>query len=534
MHRFWLAATLGFLATPALATLDKLTVTLKQLDSFQSGIFAAGGAEIVAFDASTKRIFVVNASAVTVDVLDARRPDQLDKIASIDASSLGGSANSIAVRDGVLAVAVEANDRQANGVVAFFRSADLKLLNTVMVGALPDMVAFDESGDFVLVANEGEPNDDYNIDPVGSISVIDLRRGVRRARVRNATFEAFNSQIDALRAAGVRIYGPSATVAQDLEPEYITTEGRFAYVTLQEANAIAVVDILRAQVTDIRPLGFKDHSLPGNQFDASDRDNGINIASWPVQGIFSPDAIEAYKFRGQTFLVTANEGDTRAISGFNEEVRVGANAVRLDPTAFPNAAALKNNAALGRLTITNTLGDTDGDGDFDALFVPGARSFSIWTTRGERVFDSGSDFESITANLLPAAFNSNHDEQPSRDSRSDNKGPEPEGLVLGEHLGRTFAFIGLERIGGIMVYDITNPREVEFVEYVNNRNFDVPVCLTDAGGECVASNPAAGDLGPEGLTFVPWFRSPTLRPLLIVGNEISGSTTVYELQLVRR
>ena len=86
---------------------------------------------------------------------------------------------------------------------------------------------------------------------------------------------------------------------------------------------------------------------------------------------------------------------------------------------------------------TRTRGRSDTVADFDALFVPGARSFSIWTARGERVFDSGSDFESITANLLPAAFNSNSGEQPSRDTRSDNKGPEPEGLVLGEHLGRT-------------------------------------------------------------------------------------------------
>ncbi len=335
----------------------------------------------------------------------------------------------------------------------------------------------------------------------------------------------------------MRIYGPGASVAQDFEPEYITTSGGTAYVTLQEANAIAVIDIAKAKVTKILPLGYKNHLLPGNGLDPSDRDNAIAIANWPVFGIYSPDSIGSYKYRGKTYLVTANEGDTRAYSTFDEEVRVGSKDVKLDETAFPDAAAMKDNAALGRLTITTTLGDTDGDGDHDALYVPGARSFSIWSADGRQVFDSSNDFESITANLLPAAgFNSNHEEQPSPDTRSDNKGPEPEGLAVGEYLGRTYAFVGLERTGGIMVYDITDPRDVEFVEYVSNRNFDVPVCIADPANadECLESNPAAGDLGPEGLKFVPWYLSPTLRPLLIVGNEISGSTTVYQLQLSRQ
>jgi hypothetical protein len=508
-------------------------VTLQQLDTYVSGAFAEGAAEIVAYDPFTRRIFVVNAADVTVDVLDGSKPGALSRIDSIDASALGGSANSVAVHGGVLAVAVEADDKQANGVVAFYRTFDLKLLKTVTVGALPDMVTFDDSGRYVLVANEGEPNEDYSVDPPGSVSIIDLKRGVTKATVSQATFESFNNKVDALRQAGVRIYGPNATVAQDLEPEYITTEGGYAYVTLQEANALAVIDISKAKVKEILPLGYKNHMTPGNGLDTSDRDNATAIANWPVHGIYSPDSIGSYRYRGKTYLVTANEGDTRDYDTFGEEVRAGANAVKLDPTVFPNAAALKANAALGRLTITNTLGDVDGDGDYDALYVPGARSFSIWTAGGQQVFDSGSDFEAITANLLPAAFNSNHEEQPSVDTRSDNKGPEPEGLALGEYLGRTYAFVGLERIGGIMVYDITDPRGVSFVEYVNNRNFAVPVCEVDAEDECVASNPAAGDLGPEGLHFVPWYLSPTLRPLLIVGNEISGTTTVYQLKLTK-
>lgn len=533
MRTLMTALALGAGAMPALAFHD-LGVSLQRLDTYQSGVFAEGAAEIVAFDPLTRRIFVVNAAAVTVDVLDASHPGNLRKIDAVDASGLGGAANSVAVRNGILAVAIESDDKQANGLVALYRTFDHELLKTVEVGALPDMLTFDETGRYILVANEGEPNADYSVDPAGSVSIIDLSRGPKSATVRHATFERFNTQADALRAAGVRIYGPNASVAQDLEPEYITTARGKAYVTLQEANALAVVDIARAKVTKILPLGYKDHSLPGNELDPSDRDDAIALGRWPVFGIYSPDSIGSYGYRGKTYLVTANEGDTRAYDTFDEEVRAGSGSVTLDPTAFPNAAALKNNAALGRLTITRTLGDADGDGDYDALFVPGARSFSIWSSDGRQVFDSGSDFEAITANLVPGGFNSNNDEQPSVDSRSDNKGPEAEGLAIGEYLGRTYAFVGLERTGGIMVYDITNPRDVAFIVYVTHRDFDAPVCQADAEGECSAANPAAGDLGPEGLTFVPWYLSPTLRPLLIVGNEISGSTTVYQLQLGRR
>jgi hypothetical protein len=509
------------------------SIQLQPLGTYASGNFAVAAAEIVAYDAFTRRAFVVNASDTTVDVLNLADPSNPVKIHVIDASALGGAANSVDAHGGILAVAIEANDKQANGLVAFYRTKDFTLLGSVEVGALPDMLTFTSDGNYVLVANEGEPNSDYTIDPPGSISIIDLRRGVAKATVRHAGFEAFNGQMEALREKGVRIYGPNASVAQDLEPEYITVEGKRAYVTLQEANAIAVVDIAKAKVLNILPLGFKEHSLPGNELDPSDRDNGIRIANWPVLGMYQPDAIASYRFKGKTYLVTANEGDTRDYDGFAEEVRVGAGSVVLDPTSFPDAAALKANASLGRLTITRPFGDTDGDGDFDKLYLPGGRSFSIWSEQGQQVFDSGSDFESITANLLPAEFNSNHEEQPSADTRSDNKGPEPEGLALGEILGRMYAFIGLERMSGIMVYDITDPRDVQFVQYMTNRDFSVAPCLDDATGECTIANPAAGDLGPEGLRFVPWYLSPIFKPLLIVGNEVSGSTTIYEVRVTR-
>ncbi len=490
-------------------------IELNRLGTYRSGIFAAGGAEIPAFDPLTHRAFVVNALSRTVDVLDLSDPAQPTLLTTLDVSALGAAANSVDVSKGIVAVAIEAVDKQAPGSVALFDSHSLELVHVVTVGALPDMLRFTHNGKYLLVANEGEPNGTYTNDPEGSVSVIEMK-GRREPVVRTAGFAQFNDQAAELRQRGIRIFGPNATPAQDFEPEYITVSGHTAYATLQENNAIAVIDIASATVTELLPLGSKDHSLPGNELDASDRDGGtINIRSWPVRGLYLPDGIASYKHRGHTYLVTANEGDARDYAAFAEEQRIAS--ATLDPQAFPDGAMLKLPANLGRLNRTTTLGNPDGDGDVDALYVLGSRSFSIWNARGEQVFDSGNDFESLTANLFPTAFNVSNDDN-TLDSRSDNKGPEPEGIALGEIGGRTYAFIGLERIGGIMVYDVTDPREVQFLQYVNNRDFTQPL-----------NSAAAGDLGPEGLVFVQDHQSPTGKPILIVGNEISGTTTIYQI-----
>ena len=487
---------------------------LSVLGTFETGVFDDGAAEINAYDPDSQRLFVVNSNAVTIDILDLSDPTNPTKIGEIDATAFGAGANSVAVKDGIVAVAIENEVVTDNGKVVFF-DADGEFLGEVVVGALPDMVTFTPDGTQVLVANEGEPDD--GVDPEGSISIIDLSNGVDNATVETADFTAFDGQEADLRAEGVRIF-PDATFSQDAEPEYIAVspDGTQAFVSLQENNAVAVVDIANKAVTDIIGLGVKDHSVEGNGIDASDRDDAINIDTYPVFGLFMPDAIASYEFGGVNYFVTANEGDAR-----DEDARV--KDLVLDPTAFPNAAELQLEENLGRLEVSTIDGDTDGDGDFDALYAYGARSFTIFDAEGNLVFDSGDDFEQITADLIPEFFNSTNDENGSFDSRSDAKGPEPEGVVIGEVDGRTFAFIGLERVGGIMVYDITNPAEASFVDYLNNRNFDVEAELADG-----STNPAVGDLGPEGLTFISADDSPTGAALLAVSNEVSGTTTIYE------
>nr|WP_319395633.1 choice-of-anchor I family protein [uncultured Desulfobacter sp.] len=507
----------------ALLSLDP-KIELNVLGTYASGAFDEGAAEIVAFDAQTGLLFVTNALDNTIDALDITTdPANPSKAFTIDLAAYGGGVNSVAVRNGLLAAAVQADVKQDNGVVVFFNTAGT-FINKVTVGALPDMLTFTPNGKKVLVANEGEPSDDYDVDPEGSVSIIDISRGVRRARVKTAGFKKFNDQKCQLTAKGVRIFGPDATVAQDLEPEYITVSANsaLAWVTLQENNAVAVLNVNRGRIIGIYPLGFKAHSIAGNGLDASNKDDAVNIAGYDnLFGMYQPDAIGAYQVRGHQFLVTANEGDARDYDGFSEETTVAD--VALDPDQFPNAGTLQKKANLGKLKITSTLGDWDGDGDYDGLYAYGARSFSILAATGNRlsmVFDSGDQLEQLTAAALPFDFNSNNDENDSFDSRSDDKGPEPEGLTIGTIHGRNFLFLGLERISGIMVYDITNPKAPEFVQYLNNRNFD---------GD--AEEGTAGDLAPEGLTFIPAAQSPTGRNMLAVANEVSGTTTVYQIDV---
>lgn len=525
------------------ASNDEVQLSLEQIGQYAADtiVFDEGAAEIVAYDSSTERLFIVNANEASVDVINLADPSNPVKIGTITVGNLGDGVNSVAVYNGLVAVAIEADSKQDNGQVALYRADTLQLLDNREVGALPDMVTFTPNGKYVLVANEGEPSDDYKIDPEGSVSIVPINVD-EFGDVVTAGFEDFDKAD--LLANGVNIYGPNATAAQDLEPEYITVsaDSRYAYVALQENNAMAIVDILGGKITDVRSLGFKDHSLAGNELDASNKDDLINIRNWPVMGMYQPDAIASYTVNDETFIVTANEGDARdywydateaqceidqgedyeydeddGCLAFSEEARV--KDLELDTSVSALAGDdLQDNDQLGRLKITTTKGDLNNDGKYESLFSYGARSISIFNSEIGLVYDSGSTIENVTAAEIPENFNSTNDENDSFEDRSDDKGPEPEGIAVGEFDGRTYAFVGLERVGGIMVFDITVPSATAYEYYTNNRYF--------------SGNPKlwyTGDLGPEGLFFISEEESPNGEPLLIVGNEVSGTTTIYQV-----
>ena len=507
-----------------------ISLSLEKIGAYDGGV--VGAAEITAYDATSKRLFVVNGANGSVDVLDMANPAAPRLLGTITVSAFGGGVNGVAVSDGLVALAVEAKVKTAPGVVAFYNASDLRLLNTVTVGALPDMVTFSADGKVLLVANEGEPNSyglPDSVDPEGSISIITVNRG-GTPTVATADFKNLIGTEAAMRAAGIRIFGPGANAAQDLEPEYIalSDDGKTAYVTLQENNAIAIVDIATARVTSVRPLGVKNHNVAGAGFDASDEDGGTNtnsgapaikIAPQPVKGMYLPDSIASFTIKGVSYLITANEGDARADwPGFNEEKRVREHCpLGMDPAVFgADAANLTFDSNLGRLRVTSAPDGAktgkNAAGQCTELFSFGARSFSIWSPAIALVYDSGDDLEQRTKALPNASFNAGHDNN-TLDSRSANKGPEPEGVAVASFGAKTYAFIGLERVGGVMVYDVSVPNAPVFATYLNTRNG------------------VTGDRGPEGLTFIAADKSPNGKPLLIVGNEVSGTTAVYQLNL---
>lgn len=493
---------------------------LSVLGTYRSGSYNVGAAEIAAHDPGTQRLFVVNGADRAIDILDMRNPASMTRVGRITfGGELGVAANSVAVKNGIVAVAIEADPKTSPGTVAFY-TPEGRLLRSVRVGALPDMLTFTPDGRRVVVANEGEPSDDYRVDPEGSISILDVPSAIdtlTQNNVRTADFRSFTREN---LPAGVRVFGPNASVAQDLEPEYIAVspDSKTAYVTLQEANAIAVVDLDAARVTRIVPLGLKPHWLPENSLDVSDRDGGFDMRTWTIWGMYQPDAIAAYTGAdGRLYLVTANEGDSRDYPGYSEVARVGANTVRLDPRFYPNEAELKLPSELGRLNITTATGDMDGDGDIDMIHVFGARSFSIWDAEARLVYDSKNDFERIQMTDYPGLFNLGHTNN-TADDRSDDKSVEPEAVTTGVIRGRTYAFVANERQSNIMIYDVTNPRETRFASQWWNRN-----------PRAANNTPEAGDLGPEGILFIPASESPNGRPLLVVANEVSGTTTVWQI-----
>lgn len=470
---------------------DPQVFQFKEIGSIDLGNL--GASEISAFDSKTKKLFVVNNAEVNkIDVLDLSNPSQPVVIGKILIDPYGGFVNSVSVADGKLAAAIESKNKQENGKCVVFNTTDYSEIKSITVGALPDMVTFSPDGNYILTANEGEPSADYAIDPEGSVSIISVREGYS---VKTLNFAGFESQLTLLKSKGLRVFGPKATLAKDIEPEYITvsSDSKMAWVTLQENNAIAKVDLNLMAITEIMPLGFKNHTIAEDAGDFSDKDAKVGSfqAVSNLKGIYMPDGIAVYEYQGIPFLFTANEGDAREYGTFIEAKRV--KDIKLDPTKFPLAADLQKETSLGRLNITTTLGDSDGDGDFDELFSFGARSMSVWNgISGNLIFDTHNEIDS--RNIQLGLYD---------DTRSDDKGSEPEGVVIGKIGEKSYAFVGNERSDSFIIYDISNPYYPSFIKAI-----------------------PTGD-APEGILFIPAEKSPNGKPIVITSCENDGQVKIF-------
>lgn len=445
--------TLPVQAAPALTATRLWTYT-------HDALVPAQRSEIPAFDAKTNTIWV--AGIVGVDVLDAKTGKLVQHI---DVTS-HGFVNSVAIHDGVAAFAVENSvDRTQPGVVLFYDTHTRQPRgNPVPVGALPDMLTFGPLGLRLFVVNEASPTtyDNPALDPPGSVTIVDV---LRRRVIATPGFKGVPQAGSNLRL----------NTGMDFEPEYLAVNrfGTQAYVTLQEANAIGVLDLVRNRFEKVIGLGVKDFSAPGNEIDPKDNDGGVNFQSVAAKGFYMPDAVATYDWFGFTFLAMANEGDFREDDA--------------DRSAASTFGAV---APLDRLRVSNK------DSSPGNLFAAGARSFSIRGPNGGLVYDSGSilDREAQARGLYD-------------DGRSRDKGVEPEGIALLEVGYRTFAFVGLERTrqSAVAVFDVTNPFDVSFVDMI--------VTPTDSG--------------PEGLAA---YRYKGEYYLAVANENVPSNTTLYRLK----
>lgn len=491
---------------------EQAAVTLSKTGSITIGNSNADGgvAEIVAYNADNQCLYVVNGQDGVLDVATLTAAGELVIQNSIEVKQLiegftYGDMTSVSVdtANDSIAIALQAADYKEAGRVAVM-DYEGNLKTSYETGVQPDMVTFAKDGAYILTANEGEPREGYGdgvVDPAGSVTIIDTRTG----EAVNAGFEGFDSA--SLANEGVLfsiVNGNIASAAVDLEPEYIAVNaaGTKAYVSLQEANAIGILDLEAKAFTAVKSLGFKDYSLPENVVDLVDdgvyqADNYANVF-----GVYMPDGVSLYEANGTTYLVTANEGDAREWGS--------------DSTEFVNEAKETLTSVNGTEAKKVRVLDQEVTAGLDSAnqYLFGGRSFSIFNADTmELVYDSANQFESKTAAYIPDYFNCSNDDI-EFDSRSAKKGPEPETVVVGQVGDKSYAFVALERIGGVMVYDITAPNQTTYVNYINTRSFEADI---------------KEDVAPEGLAFIPAAASASGKPVLLAACEVSGTVVSYTI-----
>ena len=526
-------------------------LNLTQIARYSAGQYNVDGGvmEIVAYNQATEWAYAINGQSgklaaiplagltagAHVEALTGTEIDVKALVEAEDSTFQYGDMTSVAISPDstTLAAALQAQGSNDAGRVALFtceEDGSLTLEALVETGAQPDMVTF--AGDsVVLTADEGEPREGYgeNIaDPKGSVTVVDVE--AQESTV--VDFSAFDSQRDQLAEDGIVLKKGSAP-SVDLEPEYIAVSGGKAYVTLQENNAIAVLDIESQAFEGVYSAGFEDHSTTA--IDLDKKDDAYDPQTYEsLLGIRMPDGIAAFTVEGTTYLVTANEGDAREWGDedqgtfyLSEDERDFSEEGVTSPTG---AITAENSGLEGKVVFFKT---EDFDGlDPEKDYVFGGRSFTVFqaTENGlEEVFTSGDDFEALTAQYVPEYFNASNDNA-VLDDRSGKKGPEAESVTVGTVDGKTYAFVALERTGGVMAYDVTDPEAITFVNYVNTRDFGTTVEGSEEyeDGE-MDKWVTGGDVAPEGLLFLDAASSPNGEPLLLAACEVSGTVAVYQL-----
>lgn len=542
-------AAITFLTASALVTASQLpalaneaTVKITEISSIISGD-GDGGTEIGTFHAGSKRIFTTNGVKNAVDIFDISDVANPKKVGSVALSPYGNDVTSVAAGRDVVVAVVHVSAKfsatgvptSSNGKIVVFDTNGKVLSSPDILGVLPDSVTFAPNGTTALVAIEAQPvcakddpatpakeDTDYSkaSDPVGGVSVVDLSNPAVPV-VRFAGFDQFT--VAQMRAKGIAVSSVVNNVSKDFEPEFVSAaDNNFAYVTIQEANAIGRLNIQAARFESIT-RAFESR-VDYVARDTSDRDSGAGPRSYKnVVGASQPDAIAAFKVGGGEYFVTANEGDAREYTCLDDDLR--ASALKVDPRRFPNWKTLSGSAALGRAKVNPTMGDKDGDGDIDTIHLRGSNSMTMYRN-GIVIWDSADLLDQIQIKAFGVAnINGSHSLSSDKSTvnyvgqdRSDDKGAEPEGVAVGMVGDRRIAILGLERMSALAIFDITQPRNPVFQEWLQM----LPTKATPAKDVKYWS--------PEGIVFVPADKSPSGKALIITCYEVSGSVSIHQIE----
>jgi DNA-binding beta-propeller fold protein YncE len=472
-------------------------------------------AEISAYMPAKKKLFVVG-DANIVEVVDLSNPGVAKKVSE---TSILGNASSVTVHGDLVAVSMLEIEEWRDGQVQVMRYTDsLEVLGVYKVCSQPDMIKFTPDGKNLLVACEGSPSKDFAVDPEGGIAFLSVPKADaeswKNAELTVAGFDKLDT--NALKKAGVRSPGNQGFL-RSLEPEYITVsdDSKLAWVSLQENNALAIIDVPAKKIKKVFPLGFVDHSRNGFALDAVS-DGKIDIKNYyPLRGLRQPDGIASFMAGDRHFVLTANEGaPMNDYSAWTDAVKLPTLVELgvLDEGVFTEAMTTQ----LKDLTVSSLERCNEGkyrtnNGKCPYAYTFGSRSISVVDGEtGKVIWDSGEMFERVLAKIAPEYFNWNSKKGKAKmDKRSGDKGCEPENVTVGEVGNRRYAFVGLERASGIAVFDITEPLAPKMVDYYLD-----PL-----------------DRGPEGVLFIPADMSPMAgQALLVVGYEYIKTLTIYTIK----
>lgn len=548
MRKFPLVA-LTFLTTSALITAGQLpalaneaTVKVTEIAAISSGD-GEGSSEIAAFHAGSKRIFATNGVKNAIDIFDISDVANPKKVGSVSLAPYGNDVTSVAAgRDVVVAAVLVTETFSAadvpttpNGKIVVFDTNGKVLSSPDVLGVLPDSITFAPNGTTALVAIEAQPvcakdnpattekeNLDYSkaSDPVGGVSVVDLSNPAAPV-VRFAGFDQFT--VEQMKAKGIAVSSVVNSVSKDFEPEFVTAvDNNYAYVTIQEANAIGKLNIESATFESITRAFESRVSKVAR--DTSDKDSGAGPRTYRnVVGASQPDAIAGFKFGSGHYFLTANEGDSREYTCLNDDLR-GAS-LKVDTKRFPDWTTLSGVAALGRAKVNPNNGDIDGDGDIDTIHLRGSNSMTMYRN-GVALWDSGALLDQIQTSAFGVAnINGSHSYSSDKSTmnyvgqdRSDDKGAEPEGVAIGMVGDRRIAVLGLERMTALAIFDITAPLAPVFQEWLQI----LPTKATPAKD--------VKHWSPEGIVFVPADKSPSGKALIITSYELSGSLSIHQIE----